>query len=242
MATAVLPTCAYSGAAQSADRLPSGLQEGTHEVVINGMRQWYRVAGNSPADSPPVVFLHGAAVQRPHSGSAHFAELAGPKLERSLRMVYYDQRGRGRSKPPPYMEISTHLSVEDIEQLRQALGVPKIALIGHARGGSLALEYAAKYPEHVHRLVFVSGLFDPDWPFHQPQLLTMPVLVIAGRHDRMAQPGHANAGLRAFARRLPNARFIEYEQSGHFVYADEPARFARDVIAFFTAPLGGARR
>jgi proline iminopeptidase len=53
---------------------------------------------------------------------------------------------------------------EDIEQLRQTLGVPKIALIGHAEGGSLALEYAAKYPEHVHRLVFVSASLTLNGP------------------------------------------------------------------------------
>jgi proline iminopeptidase len=58
--------------------------------------------------------------------------------------------------------------------------------------------------------------------------LTMPVLVVAGRHDGAARP----EGLRELARRLPNARFVEYERSGHFVYLDEPERFAREVSAF----------
>jgi proline iminopeptidase len=61
--------------------------------------------------------------------------------------------------------------------------------------------------------------------------LTMPVLVIAGRHDGAAQP----AGLRELARRLPNARFVEYERSGHFVYLDEAERFARDLADFVLA-------
>ena len=56
----------------------------------------------------------------------------------------------------------------------------------------------------------------------------MPVLVVAGRHDGAARP----EGLRELAGRLPNARFVEYEGSGHFVYLDEGDRFARDVIAF----------
>ena len=59
-------------------------------------------------------------------------------------------------------------------------------------------------------------------------VLALPVLVIAGRHDGAARP----EGLRELASRLPDARFVEYERSGHFVYLDEPDRFAREVSAF----------
>ncbi len=58
--------------------------------------------------------------------------------------------------------------------------------------------------------------------------VTMPVLVIAGRHDGAA----ISAGLRPLAEKLPHARFVEYENSGHFVYLDEPDRFAKEVTAF----------
>jgi pimeloyl-ACP methyl ester carboxylesterase len=63
----------------------------------------------------------------------------------------------------------------------------------------------------------------------------MPVLVIAGRHDG----GAASEGLRDLTHLLPNARFLEYEHSGHFVYLDEPERFARDVTAFLTSQRNG---
>ena len=46
------------------------------------------------------------------------------------------------------------------EALRQRLGTQRIALIGHSFGGTLALEYAARYPEYVSRIVFVDGLSD----------------------------------------------------------------------------------
>jgi proline iminopeptidase len=69
-----------------------------------------------------------------------------------------------------------------------------------------------------------------QYRFAAHQRLTMPVLVIAGRHDG----GAASEGLRDLTRLLPNARFLEYEGSGHFVYLDEPERFARDVTAFLT--------
>lgn len=129
------------------------LREGAHDVVIDGVRIWYRVAGTSGI---PVIFLHGG----PGSFSHDFATLAGPALETSLRMVYLDQRGSGHSERPWTGEYSILRLVEDIEGVRQVLRAPRIALIGHSFGGALALEYGAKYPNHVSRLVLVGGLSD----------------------------------------------------------------------------------
>lgn len=313
VAIAVVALASGSARTASAQTEAPGLREGVHQETINGVRLWYRVAGHSSDDTPPVVFLHGG----PGQGSVHFAALAGPAVERRLRMVYLDQRGSGLSEHPASRAYSMELLVEDLEGLRKTLGVPKIALIGHSFGGTLALEYAAKYPEHVAALVFAAGLYDApgqvrlrcqrtvaafpevarrvmgdsaatagggtcDWfwtlpplqreamnnalmfpdsavrirldsvqaasgqrntgelgaalfrqgllryRFSAPSRLTMPVLVIAGRHDGAA----AAESLRQLAAELPNARFVEYEHAGHFVYLDETERFARDVAAF----------
>ena len=290
---------------------------GSGTLVREGVRMWYRMAGEAPEGTPPVVFLHGG----PGQGSAHFDALAGPAMERSLRMVYFDQRGSGHSDRPASRDYAIPTLVEDVEALRTALGVPRIALVGHSFGGLLALEYAAKYPAHVASLVFVSGLWDtpmqcglrlrnlarvrpdayervrgdslradgtrrsdcdlegsgfqndaereayfggamfPDpavaaridsvnaahgirntgemgqalfggglleYAFRAHDRVTMPVLVIAGAHDGAALP----AGLRELARRLPNARYAEFADAGHFVYLDETDRFAREVTAF----------
>lgn len=136
--------------------VPAGLSKGPHEIVVNGVRLWYRVAGNAPADAPPVVFMHGG----PGQGSQSFAALAGPRLEPSLRMVYFDQRGSGRSERPWNDAYSIPLMVEDVEGLRQALGVPRIALLAQSFGAVLALEYAARYPQHVSKVVIAAGLID----------------------------------------------------------------------------------
>lgn len=295
-----------------------GLAEGVHQVTVDSVRLWYRVAGHGAADAPPVVFLHGG----PGQGSVHFATLAGPAMERRLRMVYLDQRGSGLSERPASGAYSMALLVEDLEGVRKTLGVEKIALVGHSFGGALALEYAAKYPGHVAALVFAAGLWDaptqmrlrcqtvnqrfgdvgrrvlgdsaaavfargecdwfwnapdaereamnnalmfPDsavrirldsaqaasgqqntgelgnalfgqgllrWRFADASKLTMPVLVIAGRHDGAVVP----EGARRLVAELLNARFVEYENSGHFVYLDETERFARDVAAFVAEP------
>jgi len=138
------------------DDLPPAMRPGAHEIVLNGARHHYRVGGAAAAGTPPVVFLHGG----PGQGSAHFDALAGPFMERELRMIYFDQRGSGGSQRPASGDYALSTLIEDIEALRRALGVPKLALIGHSFGAVLALEYAAKYPDSVSHLIIVSGLWD----------------------------------------------------------------------------------
>ena len=135
---------------------PSGLATGEHDVVVNGIRLWYRVAGAATPGTPPVLFLHGG----PGYNSYTFAQIEGPLLETQLRMVYLDQRGSGRSERPWTRDYKMSTLVEDVDALRRSLGVSQLALIGHSFGGTLALEYAAAHPEHVSKLVLVDILYD----------------------------------------------------------------------------------
>src|SRR5207245_3496499 len=114
----------------------SGLHYGPHQVVINNVRLLYRVAGRAAPGVPPVVFLHGG----PGQGSYHFAALVGPSLEHSLRMVYFDQRGRGTSEQPSTGEYSMATLVEDIDGVRRELCEQQIALIAHSFGVPMHLE------------------------------------------------------------------------------------------------------
>ncbi len=149
----LLPAKLVAQATSSADA--PGLRDGPHQAVINDVRLWYRVAGRARPGVPPVVYLHGG----PGQGSYPFAALVGPDLERSLRMVYFDQRGSGNSERPWTGEYAMATLVRDIDGLRRELGVPQIALIAHSFGGILALEYAAVYPNRVSRIVIVSGMW-----------------------------------------------------------------------------------
>jgi proline iminopeptidase len=133
------------------------LSPGAHRFAVDGVNLWYRVAGQPFGE--PVVFLHGG----PGEGSQTFAHFAGPALERSLRMVYFDQRGSGRSdRPKDPKAYSIAQLVDDIEALRKHLAVSRIALIGHSFGTILGLEYVAKYPQQVSRVVLASAV--PDLP------------------------------------------------------------------------------
>ncbi len=123
-------------------------------AVLNGVHLYYRVAGHGAPGRAPIVFLHGGPGYNSHS----FEVQAGPLLEPHHTVVYLDQRGCGRSERPP--AYSMDLLVEDVEALRQHLGAERIVPMGHSFGGALALEYAARYPEHVERLVLVGPLSD----------------------------------------------------------------------------------
>jgi pimeloyl-ACP methyl ester carboxylesterase len=67
--------------------------------------------------------------------------------------------------------------------------------------------------------------------FADRQRLTMQVLVVAGGRD--ASVGRAPQ--ERFAHSLPKGTFVAYQHAGHFVYLDEPDRFAQDLVTFLDA-------
>lgn len=83
-----------------------------------------------------------------------------PELDRlsdSLRLIYYDQRGRGRSAPYAEPEAVTIASeIDDLEGLRVHFGLKTVAVLGHSWGGLLALEYAIRHPHRVSHLVLMN--------------------------------------------------------------------------------------
>jgi proline iminopeptidase len=156
--SALMVACTHHAPRATAE--PS-LANGEHQRVLNGVRLYYRVAGNAPAERAPVLFLHGG----PGYNSYSFARLMGTRLEKTRRMVYLDQRGCGRSERPWDGRYSLDVLVADLEALRQELDVERWVLLGHSFGGTLALEYAVRYPKHVAGVVFVSGFSDASASF-----------------------------------------------------------------------------
>jgi proline iminopeptidase len=75
------------------------------------------------------------------------------------RIILFDQRGCGKSRPRASLEQNTtwHL-VEDMERLRKHLGVERWQVFGGSWGSTLALAYAQRYPERVIALI-VRGIF-----------------------------------------------------------------------------------
>jgi len=92
----------------------------------------------------PLAFLF--MVDLPGAWSKSFEDMRGNSLERKLRMVYFDQRGCGRSDTPVDKNYSLDRMVDDIEDIRRSSGVEKIYLLSHSFGGIIAVNYAKKYP------------------------------------------------------------------------------------------------
>ena len=111
----------------------------THEI-------YFEECGNPKGK--PVVYLHGG----PGAGcSASFRRYFDPE---AYRIVLFDQRGCGRSRPPASLvDNSTWHSVADIEALREHCGIDKWQVYGGSWGSTLGLAYAETHPERVTELV-----------------------------------------------------------------------------------------
>jgi len=131
--------------------------------VGDGHTIYVEQAGNP--DGLPVVVLHGG----PGGGcSPAMRRYFDPKR---WRVVLFDQRGCGRSRPHASVEANTtwHL-VSDIERIRTELGIDRWAVFGGSWGATLALIYAQSHPDRVTHLV-LRGVFmmtkrELDW-FYQ---------------------------------------------------------------------------
>ena len=78
-------------------------------------------------------------------------------LARSHRLVFIDERGSGRSQTlEDASRYTVEAMVDDVEAVRQALGLGTISLLGHSFGGVLAQAYAFKYQQHLDRLILAS--------------------------------------------------------------------------------------
>nr|WSX51370.1 alpha/beta hydrolase [Streptomyces sp. NBC_00974] len=105
----------------------------------------YRVTG----DGDPVVCVPGGPAD-----SAYLGDLGGLSAHR--RLITPDLRGTGRSAVPE--DASSYRCdrlVEDIEVLREHLGLPRVDLLAHSAGANIATQYAARYPERVEKLAFI---------------------------------------------------------------------------------------
>lgn len=134
---------------------PTTLGNGPTTLLTSDSVQLYvQVAGKGT----PCVFVHGG----PGAGSYSFEKLGGNRLEDQLRMVYFDQRGSGRSASSPRKDYSMARMVQDLEELRQHLGLQKWVVMAHSFGGTIATAYAVKYPQRVQALVMVNSVLNPS--------------------------------------------------------------------------------
>ena len=103
-----------------------------------------------------MVVLHGGP------GADHGYLLPGFDLIATGReLVYYDQRGGGRSPVPRDVPVGWHEQVADLDALRQLWGLERLVIVGYSWGGLLAQLYATEHTGRVERLALVSTA--PSW-------------------------------------------------------------------------------
>ena len=100
---------------------------------------------------PEVVVLHGGP------GAHHDYLLPGfDRLATGRTLVYYDQRGGGRSPVGRDVPVGWREHVDDLEALRDLWRIDRLDLCGYSWGGLLAMLYALAYPKRVASLALVS--------------------------------------------------------------------------------------
>jgi proline iminopeptidase len=131
---------------------PSSLASKTHTREIRGVKIFERRLGSGP----PTIVLHGGP------GAHHDYLLPGfDALARSRELIYYDQRGGGRSPVAREVPVGWKEQVADLEELRRQWGLERLNLAGYSWGGLLALLYAVEFPARVSHLALVSPA--PAW-------------------------------------------------------------------------------
>ena len=133
--------------------------------VGDGHSLYWELSGNPKGK--PVVFLHGG----PGGGSSadHRRQFDPDKY----KILVFDQRGCGKSKPYASLDANTTWDlVDDIERLRtRVANVEQWQVFGGSWGSTLALAYAETYPERVAELVlrgiFLFDQYEIDWMYKE---------------------------------------------------------------------------
>jgi pimeloyl-ACP methyl ester carboxylesterase len=133
-------------------------------VSIGGVDQAILISGKK-AESPVMLYLHGG----PGFPMLPFEpfDINMRKLEERFTIVYWEQRGTGKSYSSSILTESMNVEQfvmdtrEVVEYIREKLNVEKVYLWGHSWGSNLGAIYAARYPETLHAYVSTGQSANP---------------------------------------------------------------------------------
>jgi proline iminopeptidase len=106
--------------------------------------------GDVMRERPVALVVHGG----PGGDHTGFKPAFTP-LSAQMQLVYFDHRGQGRSAEGDPARYTLDENVEDMEALRQHLGLGPVVIIGTSYGGMVAMAHAARYPASVSHLVLI---------------------------------------------------------------------------------------
>ncbi len=284
-------------------------------VDLPAVRLYTRAVGQGE----PLLVLHGGpALSHEYlfPGLSPLADIA--------KVVFFDQRGCGRSSKPADHAYDMATMAADVEAVRRSLRLGRVNVLGFSFGGMLAQEVALRYPASVRRLIiagagpsgadinrrlrevkaaassetraridaleshgpFTGDAYPPeyaaiadeayrpfsfhtlsspppevadslshiafdvykvlwgdrgefevtgilrDWNrFDDLRKISAPTLIAIGRYDLTPVATAEEMG-----RRIPTSRVVVFEDSGHFMYLEEPEKFLTEVRSFLKEP------
>ncbi|MFM0075978.1 alpha/beta hydrolase [Paraburkholderia sediminicola] len=138
-------TTQHRSSVKSSDPLGSG----DHNVYLNGVDLHYYVCGNGP-----LLFL----ISPGWGVGSGYLQRGFKFLQERFRLVFVDTRGSGLSgRPADTTKMSSNDMADDLEALREFLGLSTIQLLGHSNSGAIVLFYAERYQNRVEKLVLIDS-------------------------------------------------------------------------------------
>lgn len=126
-------------------------------VKVTGGKVYYKKVGEG--SKPPIILLHGGP------GGTHVSMRALEALGDERPVIFYDQLGSGKSDKPADKSLwKLERFVEELGQIREALGLRSLHILGHSWGTMLAASYLLTQPKGMRSVIF-SGpcLSAPQW-------------------------------------------------------------------------------
>jgi proline iminopeptidase len=116
---------------------------------INGTQLYYKTLGQGE----PILIVHGG----PGLNHKYLLPHLQP-LSRDHQLIFYDQRASGQSSlSVDTNSITIDNFLEDMDALRESMGITKLNLMAHSWGGLLAMKYAIKYPNRIKSLILINS-------------------------------------------------------------------------------------
>ena len=173
------------------------LARGDHAVAVDGVSLAYHVRGDGPTC---IVYGGGPGIE--------WTYVAMPAVEKSLRLVYLEPAGTGKSAAlgdPKRYTFARY--VELLDGFRAALGIDKACMIGHSYGGFVVEQWAIAHADHVGKLVLYDTSprsstgegIDEALDRYRGQTWYAAAIAAAQHEEDVTSDSDATATLRAFA-------------------------------------------
>ncbi|WP_243292308.1 alpha/beta hydrolase [Bacillus sp. FJAT-47783] len=114
-------------------------------TMQNGIRTYYEQLGHGE----PILFIHPPCM-------GHVTFYYQRKLSRHYQLLFYDLRGNGKSSTNE-QSFTMRALADDINDLLQQIGISEVFVCGYSNGGSIAQEFAIRYPKKVKGLILIGG-------------------------------------------------------------------------------------